>query len=130
FCQVGDPAGVGPVLMIDQSDIDLVRPGQRVRLRVDQWPASVLTGTIAEVASTNLKTVPRELARAGDLAARRDASGVMRPVEATYTVRVALDEHSQRLLLRGRGKAKVSTAPVPLAARLYRALGRTFHFEL
>jgi putative peptide zinc metalloprotease protein len=130
FCQVGDPVGVGPVLMIDQSDIDLVRPGQRVRLRVDQWPASVLTGTIAEVASTNLKTVPRELARAGDLAARRDASGVMRPVEATYTVRVALDEHSQLLLLRGRGNAKVSTAPVPLAARLYRALRRTFHFDL
>lgn len=130
FCQVGEPGGISPVLMIDQSDVDLVQPGQRVRLRVDQWPASIFTGTIAEIAATNLQVLPRELAASRTLAVRRDPAGVVRPAEATYTARVRLDEHGQPLLLRGRGTAKVSTAAVPLAARLYRALRRTFHFDL
>jgi len=130
LCQVGDPAGVGPVLMIDQSDIDLVQTGQRVRLRVGEWPAAVLTGAIAEVGAINMPVLPRELATGGEVAARRDPAGVLRPVEATYTARVLLDEHAQRLLLRGRGRAKVSTAPIPLAQRLFRAMRQTFHFHL
>jgi putative peptide zinc metalloprotease protein len=130
LCQVGDPAGVAPVVMIDQSEIDLVQPGQTVRLRVAEWPAAVLTGTIAEVAAINMQILPREAAAGGDVAARRDPAGVLRPVEATYTARVVLDRHSQQLLLRGRGRAKVTTAPAPLAQRLYRAVRQTFHFRL
>src|SRR5262249_24992276 len=129
LCQVGDPAGVAPVLMIDQSAIDLVQPGQSVRLRRAEWPATVLTGTIAEVAALNMQILPREAA-GGDVAARPDPAGVLRPVESTYTARVVLDRHSQRLLLRGRGRAKVTTAPAPLAQRLYRAVRQTFHFRL
>jgi putative peptide zinc metalloprotease protein len=130
FCQVGDPLAVAPQLLIGQSDIDLVRPGQRVRLCVNEWPSAVLTGTIAEVAAINLQVLPRAPATRGEVAARRDPAGVMQPAEVTYTARVALDAHTQSLLLRGRGSSRVTTSPVPLAARLYRALRQTFHFHL
>jgi putative peptide zinc metalloprotease protein len=130
FCQVGNPADVGPALLINQADVDLVQTRQRVRIRVDEWPSSVLTGTISEVAAGNLQIVPRELATAGELAARRDAAGVVRPAEATYTARVVLDDHPQLLLLRGRGRAKIAVVPIPLAQRLYRAVRQTFHFRM
>ncbi len=130
FCQVGDPAAVAPQLLIGQSDVDLVRPGQRVRLCVNEWPSAVLTGTIAEVAANNLQVLPRGLTTEGDLAARRNAAGALRPVEATYSARVTLDAHAQPLLLRGRGTSLVTTSPAPLATRLYRALRQTFHFRL
>jgi len=130
FCQVGDPADVGPMLMINQADVDFVRPGQPVRLRVDEWPAAILTGTITEVAAINLEVLPREAESQRQVAARPDSAGLMRPVETTYMARVALSEHRQQLLLRGRGVAKISTAPAPLAQRLYRALRQTFHFQM
>jgi putative peptide zinc metalloprotease protein len=130
FCQVGDPAGVGATLLVDQSKVDLVQPGQRVRLRLAEWPTVVLTGAVTEVAALNMQILPREVAAGGEVAARRDPAGVLRPVEATYTARVVLDQHAQRLLLRGRGRAKVSTAWAPLAQRLYRAMRQTFHFRL
>ena len=130
FCQVGDPAKVGPVLVINQSEIDLVQLGQRVRLRVDGWPAAILDGTIAEVATNNLQVLPREAEAAREVASRADPGGIMRPIEATYMARVVLDEHRQPLLLRRHGKAKIKTAAAPLAQRLYRALRQTFHFQL
>jgi hypothetical protein len=130
FCQVGDPAAVAPQLLIGQTDVDLVRPGQRVRLCVNEWPSAVLTGTIAEVAANNLQVLPRGVTTDGELAARRDPSGALHPVEATYSARVALDPHTQPLLLRGRGRSLITTSPVPLATRLHRALRQTFHFRL
>jgi len=130
FCQVGDPAAVAPQLLIGQTDVDLVRPGQRVRVCVNEWPSAVLTGTIAEVAANNLQVLPRGLSTDGEVAARRDAAGTLHPVEATYSARVALDAHTKPLLLRGRGTSQISTSPVPLATRLYRALRQTFHFHL
>jgi len=130
LCQVGDPPRVEPVLLVHQSDIDLVKPGQRVRLRVDEWPGSVLSGTITETAAANLEIVSREPAAPRGLPVRVDASGTARPVEAVYQARVALDDHGLRLLLRGRGQARVATEPAPLAQRLYRALRQTFRFGL
>jgi hypothetical protein len=114
--------------VLDQADVRFVRRGQRVRLRLDQLPGKTLRGTIVEIAKTDLKVAPRELA--DELPVRVDKQGVPRPVETSYQARVALDAHQARLLVGTRGRAKILAEPQPLAARLYRYLGRTFRFSL
>ena len=44
-CQVGDPSRLEAMLVIDQSAVAFVRAGQQVRLRIDQGPVHIVTGT-------------------------------------------------------------------------------------
>jgi len=129
-CLVADPDDLEASLVLDQGDVKFVRAGQRVRLKLDQLPGRVLGGTITEIAKTDLKVAPRELAKGEELPVRVDDEGITRPVETSYQARVALDDHNARLLIGTRGRAKILAEPQSLARRLYRYLGRTFRFSL
>jgi putative peptide zinc metalloprotease protein len=130
FCLVADPAHLEAVLFVDQSDLALIRQGQRVEVQLDELPDEVLGGVITEIAKADLKVVPRELAGGGGLAVRIGEGGVAVPLETSYQARVQLDRHDHTLLTGTRGRAKVSVDPRPLGWRLYRYLRRTFRFRL
>jgi len=130
FCLVGDPARQEAVLFIDETDVQYVRLGQRVRMQFAVAPTEVLTGRIEEVAKRNILTVPHELAAEQDLANRPDSSGSRRPLRTTYSVRVGLDEHEVGLLTGARGSAKISVEPQSLAQRLLHILRQTLTVEL
>jgi len=130
LCLVGDPARLEAVLIVDQSNLVFVKHGQRVRMQFDELPATVLDGTVTEIAKTDLKVVPRELAMANELPTRVDENGVHRPLNTSYQVRVSLDGHEGMLLTGARGRAKILADPQPLGRRLYRYLRRTFNFPL
>jgi len=129
YCLVGDPDDLEASVVLDQGDVKFVRAGQRVRLKLDQLPGRVLGGTITEIAKTDLKVAPRELAKGEELPVRVDDEGITRPVETSYQARVALDDYGARLLTGTRGRAKILAEPQSLARRLYRYLGRTFRFS-
>ncbi len=129
FCLIGEPSRLEAVLYVDQTDIQFLRLGQPVRLRLDTLPGKVLEGTIVEVAQKDAKVAPRELATV-DLPVRVSRDGVARPVDAAYQARVSLDEHDYHLPIGSRGKAKVVVQPQPLGRRLFRYLSRTFRFRL
>ena len=130
FCLVGDPQRLQANLVIDQAGVEFVRAGQRVRLLLDQLPGEVLWGTIAEIAEIDLKIAPRELAAEEALATRKDASGAMRPISASYQARVELDPNQPQMLRGTAGQAKIHVDPQTLGARLERYLSRTFRLEL
>jgi len=130
FCLVGPPLPLEAFLVIEQSDMNFVRPGQQVRLAVDEMPGRVLFGTVVEVAKTDLKVAPRELGKGSDLPIRVDEKGVSHPQTTSYQVRVALDKHEGNLLAGTRGRAKILADPQPLGQRWYRSLRSTFHFAL
>lgn len=130
LCLIGDPQRLEGVLVIDQSDMTFVRTGQRVRMVLDQMPGAVLDGTIVELAKTDVKIAPRELAQESDLAVRVDRQGQAQPRETSYHARVRLAEHTQPLLVGTRGRARIIADPQPLAIRWYRTLGRVFRFTL
>ncbi len=129
-CQVAAPRGFEAALVVDQADVAFLRQGQRVRVKLDSQPGLLLRGTVVEVASTDMKLVPRELANSGDLPIRRDRSGSPRPTAPAYQVRVALEEAPTGLLPGARGQAKILVAPQSLGARLLRAVSQTFRFHL
>jgi putative peptide zinc metalloprotease protein len=127
FCMVGPPAALEAFVVVDQSDVDFVAIGQKVRLQVDEAPGRIVAGTIVELADLDLKVVPRELAQGSEIPLRVDEKGVPHPLAASYQARVVLDEPPGAPLLPGtRGRAKIVVEPQSLARRLYRFLQRTF----
>ncbi|MFC1597472.1 site-2 protease family protein [Planctomycetota bacterium] len=130
FCLVGDPTRLEGSLVLDQADMKFVRMGQRVRMQFDEVPGRVIKGTVAEIAKTDVKVAPRELAAGRELPVRVDEQGIPRPVETSYHARVVLDEYDENLLTGTRGRAKILGDSQSLGRRLYRYLGRTFNFSL
>ena len=130
FCQVGDPARLDTVLVIEQSELKFVRAGQRVRIQFDQLPGEILQGTIGEISQTELKVVPRELATGEDVPVRVGPRGLPLPAETSYQARVQLDRHDQTLLVGARGRAKILAEAQPLFRRVYRYLRGTFSITL
>jgi len=130
FCLVGNSSRLEAVAVIHQSDLAFLRKGQCVRVQLDELPGDVLEGTIVEIARTDLKVVPRELATGEDLPVRPGQNGVPRPLETSYQARVSLQPHAYHLLTGARGRAKIFTDPRPLYERWYRYLRRTFKFRL
>ncbi len=130
LCIVGQLREFEALLVIGQSEIELVSPGQPVRLLVDQLPGRILAGTVTEVAAVNLEAIPPELVGAHDTAVVRDKAGALRPAETSYQARVTIPERDLPVSLRARGRAKIRVGSVPLGQQLYRLFRQTFHFRL
>jgi putative peptide zinc metalloprotease protein len=129
FCMIGDAERLEAVLIIDQGDVQFIRTGQKVRLRLDERPGEILTGTVREVAAIDLKITPRELMQHEDLPTRMDEQGRPELVSTSYQARVELDPHEAMFLGGTTGTAKIESASQSLAARLSRYLSRTFRLD-
>ncbi|HKD37383.1 MAG TPA: HlyD family efflux transporter periplasmic adaptor subunit, partial [Pirellulales bacterium] len=126
-CLVGDPRRLQATLLIDQSDVDLVRVGQKVQIHFDAFVGRSLEGKIASIGELDLKVAPNELVIAGDLPSRIDENGNPRPVSATYQARVELPPSDDLSLRSGAiGRAKITVDSASLASRLIRYLRQTF----
>jgi hypothetical protein len=126
LCLVGDPGKFDAILHVDESDVELVRVGQRVHVMPDHTPGQSYAGTLIEIARLDLEVMPRELAAAGDLPASTDPRGVARPLSTWYQARVRFDDEPPRMVARMHGRAKIEVAPQTLAQRVARYLEQTF----
>ncbi len=135
FCQIGDPEKLEAVLVVDQADIDFVKEGQRVEIKLDGLPHDRLEGEVTEIASAQLQAASERLSTksGGELPTKTDPSGVERAQSTSYQVRVPLDdpEHLLRLGLRGRAKIHMAFQDwQTLGQRLWRQINQTFNFRL
>ncbi|MBS0266880.1 MAG: HlyD family efflux transporter periplasmic adaptor subunit [Planctomycetes bacterium] len=130
FCAVGAPDESAATLIISQSEIELVQPGQPVRILLDQFPGQILSGRVTEIAAMNLELVPVELLGDRETAVRRQESGQISLAETSYQARVAVDPSACPLSLRARGRAKIRLASATLAEQLARLVRQTLHFRL
>jgi multidrug resistance efflux pump len=125
LCLVGDPRRTEALLTIDQSDIDLVAVGQRVRLQLDQLSGQTIEGTLVEIALSPVAANDRDTERRGvssDINARRTDER-----RVVYTGRMRFDKQPV-LVARSGGKAKIAVASLPLGARLSRWLSQSLRF--
>jgi putative peptide zinc metalloprotease protein len=133
FCEIGDPRWLEARLVIDQGDVELIAPGQKVEVMLHQSADYVYVSQIEKVATKDLKSSPVHLSslHGGELPTKMDESGVARPIGLVFEVTVPLPEDEHGLMRVGLvGRAKITTAPRTLGSRLYRYLSRTFNFEL
>jgi putative peptide zinc metalloprotease protein len=133
FCQIGVPNDWEAVLVIDQDDVALVREGgQKVRLMFDESAYHVYVSRLERPADDAMTQAPPRLAstNGGSLPAKAEPDGSVKPLNTSYQAVVRLD-NSTGLLRNGlTGRARITTAPRTIAARVWRYLSRTFNFDL
>ncbi len=132
LCLIGDPRKMEAVLVVDQSDVDLVKVNDEADIKIDSARLETFSGRIAQVSEMDMKVTPEQLARqvGGGLDTEMDASGRLKPVSTSYQARIPLDDVKVPLRPGYRGHAKVYVGWKSLGWRLYRFLARTFRFEM
>ena len=129
LCLVGEPERIEAVLTVSQDDVELVAPGQAVRLLLDEAPGILLTGEVTKLARIDVQILTREHVASQRIPTQTNERGVARPVETLYQAKVKLDDTDRPLLLRSGGNAKITVASHSLAWRGWRFLQRTFRFS-
>ena len=134
LCQIGDPNRLEARLVIDQGDVELVAPGQRVEIMLAQSAEYVYVSRIERVSTEDLKVSPSHLSslHGGELPTQMGPGGVPRPLSPVFEAVVPLPEDDPHGLMRIGlvGRAKIHTPPRTLLERIVRYASRTFNFEL
>jgi putative peptide zinc metalloprotease protein len=133
FCEVGDPKRLEAHLILDQSDIDLVRPDRRAWIKIYGDSERTVRGRVAEVAKRNRDEVPPELSNVagGEIATKPDPKTQQaKPISAVYEVIIPIDNADMGLQPGLRGFAKIDGGYSSLGWWLWRLITKTFHFTL
>jgi putative peptide zinc metalloprotease protein len=133
FCEVGDPHVVEAHMILDQSDIDLVKVGKRAWVKIYGDSETTLRSKVSEVARRNREDVPPELSNTagGEIATKQDTkTGQAKPLNAVYEVIVPLRNDHLYLHPGQRGFAKIDGGTHTFGWWLWRLLTKTFHFTL
>ncbi len=128
FCLIGDVRNLEVMLVIDQTDLELVRVGQVVRLRLSEQPGQVLSGRISQISETRVREVPPELVASGELPVVPTEEMGAESYRPSYEAHVALEPGGEMLRIGAVGWATIRVAPQSLGLRLYRMIRRTFGF--
>jgi putative peptide zinc metalloprotease protein len=141
-CLVGDPRQLTAVLLVDDTDIKRLEPGQKTRLRIDELPGQVIEGEVVEVARHELDDIENVKMRQADLSpllVGLVAPGRSGPLyEARVRISVERGAESREsegssaasLIIGGRGDAKVTAERITVGKRLYRYVAQTFRLPM
>jgi len=132
ICEIGTPKAYEAVLIIDQGDIQLVRVGQEVDLKLDSKRLVTFSGELTEMATNPMQAASTNLSSqtGGDLQTEIDPStGQIKPRSVSFQARVPIDFDGTPLRPGYRGSAKIHVDPMSLGRRLWRLIAKTFNFE-
>ncbi len=125
-CLVGDPNDLSAVLLVDDTDVARLTPGQRVRLILEQAPGQLLVGEVLDVARHDVASSDSTMTARADLASLFTGLAPPGRADTHYQVRVKLDQPGHALAIGGRGEAKVAAERITLARWLARYFAQTF----
>ncbi len=130
MCLVGDPDRLSAVLVVDDTDIERLRPGQAVRMVFDGLPGQIVEGHVVDVARHEAVEADSAVAARADLAPL--LVGLVAPGQTgtLYQVRVEFDPPGQPLVVGGRGEGKIAAERITVARRLWRYLAQTFRLPM
>jgi hypothetical protein len=130
---VGDPKVLEAVMVIDQTDRNLIEEGQDVDIKLEGFPSVTLHSAIKEIAQSSLKVTPKRLSTksGGELPTKTNPqTGAEEPMSTTYPARAPIDDPAGQYRLGLRGQARVHTKWISLGERLWRLITHTFNFKL
>lgn len=129
-CLVGDPGQLTATLLVSDTDVKRLQPGQTVRLRLEQLPGQVIAGEVVDVSRHEVDAASTAAAATADLADLY--RGVVPPGARvpTFQARVRFDAPQQPLVIGGRGQARVAAERITLARRILRFLGQQFRLPI
>jgi putative peptide zinc metalloprotease protein len=129
---IGDARELTAVLMIDETEIDFVQPGQHVDLLLDELPGQRIATRIDRVSADELQFAPPALSarHGGALQTKTDPEGRERPVATIYQASAALANDRGLVISGTRGTARIWAGKETLGRRLWREACRTLAWEL
>ena len=132
FCLIAQPHELEAVMLVDQSEVEFLAPGEEVDLKLDALPWETFRGTVAEIAETRVETSSERLSvkAGGSLPTRTDAAGRETPISANYEVSMRLDDEHGLFTPGMRGVAKIKVGNRTVGGWLMRLVWQTFNFRL
>ncbi len=135
LCEVANPKRLEAHLIVDQSDVDLIREKNHPRAWLKVYGTSERTfkSRVEEVAKRNREDIPPELSNlaGGEIATEADKkTGQVKPVSAVYEVVIPIDNGDLILQPGLRGFARIDAGNATLGWWLWRLIAKTFHFTL
>lgn len=151
ICLVGNPQKLTAMLLVDDTDIKRLEPGQKARMRIDELPGQVVEGEVSEVSRHELGDIENLRQRQADLSPL--LLGLVAPGKngSLYEARVKfeeergvrseerkksngnsalLDPRFSSLIVGGRGDAKVTAERITVGRLIYRYLAQTFQLPM
>jgi multidrug resistance efflux pump len=135
-CLVGDPRKLTAVLLVDDTDIKRLEPGQKTRLRIDELPGQVVDGEVVEVARHELDDIENLKMRQADLSpllvglVAPGRSGALYEARVRFELPERIQSEATPLIIGGRGDGKVTAERITVGKRLYRYLAQTFRLPM
>jgi putative peptide zinc metalloprotease protein len=135
LCIVADPHKLEAHIIIDQSDVDLIRESDHPVAWVKVYGTGDRTykSHVLQVAKRNRDDIPPELSNlaGGEIATKPDqATGQVKPLTAVYEVTIPIDNPSLKLEPGLRGYARIDAGHASFGWWLWRLITKTFHFTL
>jgi len=132
FCEVGDPTKIEAILVVNQRDFGLIKPGQFAELMFVEYPGVRFKGNVKDVEAREMETIPTQLSTKGkgEVPTTTDLDGTEKPSAPSYRVSVLLDNPDNLISVGMTGRSKVHVAPQTIAQRLWRIVTQVFNFKL
>jgi putative peptide zinc metalloprotease protein len=132
LCMVGDRQLFEAVMVIDQSEVEFVKRGQPVDLKLDAFPARTFSGTVEQLAETHIETGSERLSvkAGGGVPTKTDEAGRETPISTSYEALMTLDDPDGLFTPGMRGTARVKVGSRTVGQWLLRLLWQTFNFRM
>jgi putative peptide zinc metalloprotease protein len=133
FCEVGNPYKLEAHLIVDQSDILLLKPGAIAWVKINGRAEITIKSQVSEIAKRKSDEVPTELSNLanGEVASKPDPkTGTDKPMGAVYEVIIPIDNPDLKLEPGLRGAAKINGGRYTVAWWLMRWWNKMFNFQL
>ena len=133
-CMVADDDRYEASIVLDQSDVKLVKQGQLAKFCVEQFRNQTFPGEVLFTSSDELETVPRELSQAngGPIAVKPAADGGERPLLKSFEAYATVNPDSIESLQLGdgfQGRAKIKVGTASLGEMLVRYVRNLINFR-
>lgn len=130
ICLVGDPMQLTAVMLVDDTDVKRLQPGQNARLRLEQLPGEIIDGEVIDVARHDVHDDRIEALQRSDLDMLYEGVMPKDHVGAVYQARVRFDVRPESLVIGGRGEAKVAAERITIGRLIWRYLAQTFRLPM
>jgi putative peptide zinc metalloprotease protein len=133
FCEIGDPRKLEVHLILDQGDVNLIKPDNPAWIKVYGRAEITYKCRVGEISKRSREEVPTELSNMaqGEVASKPDPkTGNARPLTAVYEVIIPIDNSDLKLEPGLRGTVKVEGGTYTLAWWLMRWWNKMFNFQL
>jgi putative peptide zinc metalloprotease protein len=132
FCLVGDRQLFEAVMVVDQSEVEFLKRGQPVDLKLDAFASRTFSGTVDQIAETHIESGSERLSvkAGGGVPTKTDESGRETPISTSYEALMILDDAEGVFTPGMRGTARIKVGSRTVGQWLLRLLWQTFNFRM